>query len=238
MGWRVKVRKENLNGDEVMLQRSCMPFLAKLVVVPIVPLWILFCWDWWRDWKLINNSLYDVEQKLAKKAKEMKDLLDERKILLATLKQEKKEISDSKRFRQGISEPFYMEVKFMDWLFFRRYPDLNPPDPFWKKFIDKKFLDDKPKPTGIRERMGISEHPASAGVSAYTMDKPGAVVLGGDEFDHVIQYREENPKKQRNKGNNGNSQRHWKNRRKGESEEEYEDRMEAGPDNWVEDYAD
>ena len=223
MAWRVKVRKKSLNGGEIMLQRSCMPFFLKVVVMPIPLLWPLLMLDWWRDWQLINNDLYRCEHKTAKKLAEVEKHLEERKKLQATLKQELKEIEDSKRFRRGESEPWLMEVKFLDKLIFKRYPDLDPPEGSWRKMLDKKFVEDKPKPTGLREKMGASPHPMSSGITGYVLEESHTLRIGdGDEMspDSVRVFREPNKKSNSNNGN-----RNWRKRRQGESPEEHQERL-------------
>lgn len=234
MSWRVKVRKKNLNGDEIMLQRSSMPLLMKIFVTPVPLLWPLFWFDYWRDWKLINNTLYENEQNIARHVAKIEKLLDERKIIKATLKQEKKEIDDSKRYRSGESAPWFMEVGFSDWLFFKRYPDLDPPEGSWRKLLDKSVLDDKPKATGIRDRLGIDAHPQSSDVTAYTLDDCKSLKLGGN-FDEVLTFKDNQGKSQ--KSNNGSKRNgNWRKRRQGESPEEHQERLDlADSGDFVED---
>lgn len=224
MAWRVKVRYKSLNNNEVMLQRSSMPFILKVLVLPIPLLWWMFAWDWWRDWQLRNNELYETEHKIAKKVEDIEKLLEKRKRLQATLKQELKEIDDSKRYRRGESEPWLMEVKLKDRLFFTRYPDLDPPEGSWRKMLDKKFVEDKPKPTGLREKLGASAHPMSSGVTGYVLDESHSIRIGeGDSelpVDSVRVFKEPNKKSGSNNGN-----RNWRKRRQNESPEEHQERL-------------
>lgn len=218
----ITVRKVVYNNNEIMLQRRTWGFFFTFVFLCIPFLgWLALLRPPWRNWKLLNNKLYKIDGKIDKKVNtELQKLLDERVTTEEWLKAEKKEITDSKRYRRGESEPFSYPVKVNDYFFFRREPDLFPVDDGWRKMLNPKlFKGSKAAPNSIREKVGAPEHRDSSGISAYMPSDLAplkiAVEQNNDGLDHVMIFKEPSDK----------SSKSDRKRRDGETEREHRERL-------------
>ena len=200
----ILVRHRVFNKNEVALQRK----------------------NWcgiWKDWKLLNQPLYNIDESIVKKLKEVEDLLNKRKGEEDFLKHQMKEIDSSTRQTVGFSIPFLMLVKVNE-LPFNKQKWGSPVDGSWRDSLSKGLL----KRTGAikggrdrggrsgestRDKMGLESIPGIRISSAYLskdIHNFRASLEETDQYDNVIDYREPNQqksgKKKKNQNNEGNSQ--------------------------------
>lgn len=193
----ILVRKFVNNAKEVMLQKRSYGFL-------------------WRDWRLLDSRLYAKEQELADCCDQIRKLLNERKEILDWLTAEKKEISDSKKYRLGVSEPYELNRKDTEKLFPKMLP-AGPVDGRWREVLNPKLLGEKKKPSNLREEMGIPDY-KKPNQTAYIPEQLSDYKLAiefGEEMD-VMPFRE--PKQQQ-------SSKSARKKRPGESQEDHQARL-------------
>ena len=215
------------NRGEIFIQRAYVPWW-----VYINP----FLWPFahklrfkeWEDEELLDNKKYKLEEKMNKLANEARKTKAELDEVTRQLEVERREIKNSHSTRRGFSEPWLEKADF-----FPKEPVfLNPPSGAWRAAFSHQLLNsgDKKKAhvANTKERAGMAQTSDGKFVGpptkAIVLDQHKNIHFDGD-FDSV-----ESVDGNKNQGGKGQNKGSWKNRRKGESDEEYNERLRNGKD--------
>lgn len=193
----ITVRHRMFNQDEIALQRKVRnPYT----------LWL---GSHWKDWKLLNQDRYEVEEKIIKSIQDIEENLFKLKDLDDFLKQQIKEVKESSRQGWGYSAPFNMLVKVKE-IPFKSQRWGTPSTIEWQKLLSPVLM----KKTGnwsggkgkgtirenTRDKVGASDiNPGTSTV--YTQEQLSSLSCSLDEewlgVDRHMNYKE--PQKKKNK---------------------------------------
>jgi len=225
----VLVRLHMLSGEEVCLQRRIRKYLI---------------FRGWRDWILLNQDVYDIDEKIVKKIEEIEKLLFDRKDAVAFVRDNIKDVNDSYRQTRGYGTPFKMKFK-VNKLKIRRKDWTHPVDMSWVKSFSNSFLKENglkgggggggvQKNTGgnrknnsgsresTREKMGLDDIEPRVR-SAYIpgeMNNLKFALENMDDFDYVIPFKED---KKKNKGGGGGETNKQRKKRQQQEQQDQDD---------------
>lgn len=256
MKFNIKTRTKLLPNGEAMIQRRAWGLIPSFIML-VAPLIVLIVFKSkggiisdtpaillsllpivavfippWRNWKLLDNSVYIVEGELNSLSMKIKGKLDEHREVVNLLSEKKKRIKSDKRLARGeVSEVNIISVNLLG-LFFRKHPNLESPSKkFWLDLLNPKALKgDKNITSTVRDKMGLPAIDGSsrvAFVDAKVKDHTLALTENDLEGVDEVKFVDMRPKQETGskKGNQS------KNRQKGESDEDYASRMEAQSQN-------
>ena len=238
MAFEMLVRYRRIDKDTLMVQRRMLNVLTMWFYYPCEFLiWVFLdressIPEWaWQDWTLLNNIIFQIDDDMNYHAKMLLQGYHERKSHMAWIKGEVKTLEADKLVTYGFSKPFPLnpdKVKPIGLNFIK-------PKEEWKKVVNPKLFG-----TGRKRESGEDpeeNHSGDGDQSSYTLSDfapyhvqmEDAAAEGGSE--RVITYREK--KDEKNKGKKNKKKKGFKPRHQqrqedyGESEEGYQDRMDA-----------
>jgi hypothetical protein len=217
---KVLVRHRNLNGDEIMFQRKV---LSPWAVIFVLPFLLGFGYRW-KDWKLLNQELYDKEEEIIKCLDKVQKLFQECLEIEQRLKIEKADIDKSTRETRGYSKPFLAEFKAKE-LPFKNQKWGTRPDGKWRAMLNPKAFKglQKGPATSVREKMGLPDGQGYAVRTAYTPEDfkqfKFAIEDSRTDLDGVIAYKEPQQKKE-DRGRDGRDRQDNRNNRNNRNNDE------------------
>lgn len=207
---KILVRHHILNGGEVWLQRRrALP--------------AMLCISVWYDWYKLDTELYRIDMKLNKLCAQVEKLLAERAVVERDLKSEKKDVDRCTGQTKGIGDPFLIDLNQLP----KDLSSTSKPEQLWKKILNPRLT----APASQRGTADRQKHiqGQEGGRSVFLSDELGQfkdVVVEATGADTIVPYRH----KDNGKGAKGKG-RHGKNRIKGETDEEYQSRLEKNRSN-------
>ncbi len=196
---KIWVRHHILNGGEVWLQKS-------------------FCFFWY-DWFKLDSELYHIDEKLNKLAHTAEELLAKRALVERDLNGEKKDVGKCTGETKGYGKPFPCDRGDLP----KDLTNRSKAEKLWQKIFHPR-LSAHASQKGVAGRQRHIEG-QEGGRSVFLSEELGQfkdVVEESTGADTIIPYRH----KDTGKSGKGKKNKHGKNRIKGESNEEYESRME------------
>lgn len=181
----------------------------------------------------VSSVEYKTKEKLNKKCNEITSLLHELEMQARDRRLELKDVESSDRYDRGGETIWEKE----DVSYLKTFKDLiEDPGDYYKSVINPHIL----KKYGLNgntnakkskkdvEYKAIPKGMQGGDRSIYVLNGESDAALADVEShtgaDHAMKYRP--PKEE--KSTKGNKKQNWKNRRKGESEDEYDERMDKG----------
>tara|TARA_R100001377_G_scaffold65669_1_gene41001 strand:- start:402 stop:1058 length:657 start_codon:yes stop_codon:yes gene_type:complete len=203
---KVLVRHHILNGGEVWLQRRR--------TIPA-----MFCISSWYDWYKLDTELYRIDVQLNKLCAKVEKLLAERTVVERDLKSEKKDVDRCTGQTKGIGDPFLVDLNQLP----KDLSSISKPEKLWSKVLNPRlYARASQKGTTDRQKHIQGQE---GGRSVFLSEELGQfkdVVVESTGADTIVPYRH----KDNGKGGKGKG-RHGKNRIKGETDAEYQSRLEG-----------
>ena len=175
----------------------------------------MLCISSWYDWYKLDTELYRIDEKLNKLCAKVEMLLAERAVVERDLKSEKKDVDRCTGQTKGIGDPFLIELDQLP----KDLSSTSKPELLWRKILNPRLV----APASQRGPADRQKHiqGQEGGRSVYLSEELGQfkdVVVESTGADTIVPYRH----KDTGKGKKA----HDKNRKKGESNEEYQSRLE------------
>ena len=198
-------------------------------------------------WKIFSklhgrmSSMVNAEKEnLNKKCEEVFQILERIQRAEAQLQVEREAVDTRNYDHKGETKWWEEDIKFLKTI----GKDVNPPDEYYRKILHPQVINKMLKPppksnTDGRWADGAPEIPSNLdlGESRSIFVGPGTPEHIRKKFasdvqaDYDMEFKPPQPKKD----SNNKGKQVWKNRRKGESDEDYKHRMSVGEENWTED---
>ena len=208
---------------------------------------IMYTCRWWlprwfpgsaKRYGNLSSVVNAIKAKLNKQCEEIEEDLLKLNQAEAHLKSELKDIQSYRYDNEGETEWYQEDMKYLKT--FQNY--VAKPPSYYKEVLSPAFL----RKLGIGNTSGKAKK-SSLGDIPDNLAGSGArsiYVLGGTNqaaknelhadggADHTLDFHKPRGKERSKKSGSGKEEGHWKNRRKGESQEDYDERINIGEENW------
>lgn len=212
MGKKVPCRQRITRSGDVWYT------VKNINIFTIIP--YIFGKYFWKDLYCSKSEEAKIHVELNKAADKIKTLLAQLPQVQATLKAELKQVEKETSSSDATGKTFYLDMSEVP----KDRTYVPMPEMTWKEVVNTRLSGDKSQGT-LRERIGggqLNNRPRS-GTTGFTLDEVnrqfGNHLEDTNDVDQMAGYK---PPKPKQKGKN----RHGKNRIRGESDEEYEYRLE------------